>query len=62
MSVTQEQVVDYIKTSLGEVKSFMKSLKVALGVSASARYGCAAGGAGGEPVAVKSLKSKLSST
>lgn len=53
MSVTQEQVVDYIKNlKLGEVKSLIEILESELGVSASAPVmavaaGGAAGGAGG---------------
>ena len=49
MSVTQEQVVDYIKNlKLGEVKSLIEILESELGVSASAPVmAVAAGGAGG---------------
>lgn len=51
MSVTQEQVVDYIKNlKLGEVKSLIDILESELGVSASApvmAVAAAGGGAGG---------------
>lgn len=51
MSVTQEQVVDYIKNlKLGEVKSLIETLENELGVSASAPVmAVAAGAAGGAP-------------
>jgi len=50
MSVTQEQVVDYIKSlKLGEVKALIETLEDELGVSASApvAVGAVAGGGGG---------------
>ena len=55
MSVTQEQVVDYIKNlKLGEVKALIETLESELGVSASAPVmavagGAAAGGGAQEP-------------
>ena len=46
MSVTQEQVVDYIKNlKLGEVKALIETLENELGVSASAPVMAVAGGA-----------------
>lgn len=48
MSVTQEQVVDYImELKLGEVKDLIETLEGALGVSASAPVVMGAGGAAG---------------
>jgi large subunit ribosomal protein L7/L12 len=45
MSVTQEQVVDYIKNlKLGDVKALIETLENELGVSASAPVMAAAGG------------------
>ena len=59
MSVSQEQVVDYIKNlKLSEVKDLISILEEELGVEASApvavaAVGGAAGGAGGEAAAEK---------
>lgn len=45
MSVTQDQVVDYIKNlKLGEVKSLIETLEAELGVKAQAAVAVAAGG------------------
>ena len=50
MSVTQEQVVDYIKNlKLGEVKALIETLESELGVSASAPVMAVAGGAAAGP-------------
>ena len=47
MSVTQDQVVDYIKNmKLSEVKALIETLEEELGVEASAPVAIAAGGAG----------------
>jgi large subunit ribosomal protein L7/L12 len=49
MSVTQDQVVDYIKNmKLSEVKALIEVLEDELGVEASAPVAIAAGGAAGE--------------
>jgi large subunit ribosomal protein L7/L12 len=50
MSVTQEQVVDYIKNlKLGDVKALIETLESELGVSASAPVMAVAGGAAAGP-------------
>ena len=50
MSVTQEQVVDYIKNlKLSEVKGLIEILEDELGVSASAPVVAVAGAAGAAP-------------
>jgi len=50
MSVTQEQVVDYIKNlKLGEVKTLIETLENELGVSASAPVMAIAAGGGAAP-------------
>lgn len=62
MSVTQEQVVDYIKNlKLGEVKSLIETLETELGVSASAPVmAVAAGGAaGGAPAEAAEEKTEF---
>lgn len=62
MSVTQEQVVDYIKNlKLGEVKSLIETLENELGVSASAPVmAVAAGGAaGGAPAEAAEEKTEF---
>ena len=48
MSLTQDQVVDYIKNlRLAEVKSLIETLENELGVKASAPVVAVAGGGGG---------------
>jgi large subunit ribosomal protein L7/L12 len=52
MSVTQDQVVDYIKNlKLAEVKELIETLESELGVSASAPVMAMAGAVGGEAAA-----------
>jgi large subunit ribosomal protein L7/L12 len=52
MSVSQDQVVDYIKNlKLGEVKALIETLEAELGVKASAPMMAMAGPAGGAPAA-----------
>ena len=54
MSVSQQDVVDYIKElKLGEVKALIETLENELGVSASAPVSVAAASAGGDEVAAE---------
>jgi large subunit ribosomal protein L7/L12 len=59
MSVTQEQVVDYIKNlKLSEVKGLIETLENELGVSASAPVMAFAGGAAGGGAAAEEVEEK----
>ena len=59
MSVTQEQVVDYIKNlKLSEVKGLIETLEDELGVSASAPVMAMAGGAVGGGAAAEEVEEK----
>jgi large subunit ribosomal protein L7/L12 len=59
MSVTQEQVVDYIKNlKLSEVKSLIETLENELGVSASAPVMAFAGGAVGAGAPAEEVEEK----
>jgi len=59
MSLTQDQVVDYIKNlKLGEVKALIETLENVLGVKASAPVVAVAGGAGPAAAAAEPVEEK----
>ena len=59
MSLTQDQVVDYIKNlKLGEVKSLIETLENVLGVKASAPVVAVAAGGGGAAAAAEPVEEK----
>ena len=59
MSLTQDQVVDYIKNlRLAEVKSLIETLENELGVKASAPVVAVAGGGGGVAQAAEPVEEK----
>jgi len=59
MSLTQDQVVDYIKNlKLGEVKALIETLENVLGVKASAPVVAVAGGGGAAAAAAEPVEEK----